>query len=157
MHIKDIKKLPVYIRMTPVQVWRNVKHNDGFTKQSSSSKDLLSNKGSGWIYIIKNSQLKNWFKVGCTKHSNIEKRLTQYKSIVPIGNWEVVYWEYADDIACEELKLKQFYKYECLYKNGVNSKEWFYGDWEVCKNITKLKYEKKLTKVKKIRSEKYLK
>jgi hypothetical protein len=141
MHIKDIKKLPIYKQMCPREMWKNTHVNNGFTKQSTGSSDLMSDKGSGWIYIIRNTELKGWFKVGCTKNSTQSKRMQSIKSVIPVGEWETVYWEYCENIAFEELKLKQFYRFECEYRMGIYSKEWFYGDWEVIKNIDTLKNE----------------
>lgn len=46
---------------------------------------------------------------------------------MPIGEWNVLQWIYSKDIALDELRLKQFYKYECEYQTGVNSNEWYKG------------------------------
>lgn len=57
--------LKIYKQLSNRDKWRNYKINSGLRK--SDSKDLIANKGSGYIYIVQNSELKEWFKVGTTK------------------------------------------------------------------------------------------
>jgi hypothetical protein len=140
MTIKEIQILPIYKQMCAREKWRNFHTNNGHRKQSIGSLDLISNKGAGHIYIVENTALPGWFKVGMTDNEKtFLNRMRSYKSIIPIGEWNRVYFEYTIDSAKEELKIKQFFKFECEYEMGVNSKEWFKGDWSVMNNIVTLK------------------
>ena len=138
--IKEIKDLPIYKQMIARERWRNTHVNNGHRKQNTGSRDLISNKGPGYVYILENTALPGWFKVGMTdSEENFTKRMSSYMSIIPIGNWNRVYFEPTDDSAKEELKIKQFFKFECEYEMGINSKEWFKGDWTVMNRIDTLK------------------
>lgn len=140
MHIKQLKNLPIYKQMNTREKWRNNHVNNGYRKQSTGSRDLISDKGSGYVYIIENTELPGWFKVGMTdSEENFKKRMRSYMSIIPIGEWNRVYFQYTDDSAKEELKVKQFFKFECQYEMGINSKEWFKGDWRAMNQIDTLK------------------
>ena len=102
--------------------------------------DLIANKGSGVTYIIENTALLGWFKTGIvSSEENFKTRMQSYKSIIPIGEWNVVYFEHTEDSAKEELKIKQFFRFECEYEMGINSNEWFKGDWKVINKIDTLK------------------
>ena len=138
--IKEIKDLPIYVQMNKRERWRNTHVNNGHRKQNTGSRDLISNKGPGYVYILENTALPGWFKVGMTDNEiNFTKRMGVYMSTIPIGNWNRVYFEYTEDSAKEELKIKQFFKFECEYEMGINSKEWFKGDWAVMNRIDTLK------------------
>jgi hypothetical protein len=140
MTILEIIDLPIYKQMSGREKWRNHHVNNGLRKQSTGSLDLISNKGDGYFYILENDALPNWFKAGITNNeSNFQKRMASYKSIIPIGEWNLVYFEYTNDAAKTELKIKQFFRYECEYEMGINSKEWFKGDWKEMQKIIKFK------------------
>ncbi len=117
-------KLPLYKNMDVRTVRRIKKINDGIR-----NKYTISYKGDGYTYIIRNTEMKEWFKVGFTKTENSFKdRIQSYKSIFPIGEWEVLQFSKVDDVAVEEFRLKNYYRYCLKYEMGVNSKEWFKGD-----------------------------
>jgi hypothetical protein len=139
MIIKEINSLPIYKQMSTREKWRNYRINEGHRKQKRNG-DLIANKGSGVIYIIENTALLGWFKTGIVcSEENFKTRMQSYKSIIPIGEWNVVYFEHTEDSAKEELKIKQFFRFECEYEMGINSNEWFKGDWKVMNKIDTLK------------------
>lgn len=139
MTIKEINALPIYRQMCNREKWRNYRINEGHRKQNPFG-DLIANKGIGIIYIIENTALLGWFKTGIiTTEKNFKTRMQSYKSTIPIGEWNVVYFEHTTDSAKEELKIKQFFRFECEYEMGINSKEWFKGDWSVMNKIESFK------------------
>ena len=138
--LKEIQDLPIYRRMCTRDRWRNFQTNQGHRRGDFGKHDLISNKGAGYVYIIENTELIGWFKVGISQtEENFKNRMQSYKSTIPIGKWNRVYFEYTDDLAKEELKIKQFFKFECDYEMGINSREWFKGDWSVINKIDVLK------------------
>lgn len=131
-------ELPLYKTMDRRVVYKTRKVNDGIRNLSSG----MADKGDGYIYIIQNTHLKGWFKVGSTKNKKTFKgRMTQYKSIIPIGKWEVLKFTKVKDMALEELRLKHYYRYGLGYEMGVNSREWFKGNSD--KKVIFTPYKKK--------------
>ncbi len=133
--------LPLYKSMD-VRTIRRIKNiNTGIR-----NKYTISHKGDGYTYIIRNTDMPDWFKVGYTKsEKSFRDRIQSYKSVFPIGEWEVLDFCKVDDVALEEFRLKNYYRYCLKYEMGVNSKEWFKGDSERVKReyITNPKVKEK--------------
>jgi hypothetical protein len=139
MTIKEINLLPIYKKMDGRTKWANYHTNNGHRKEKMWG-DLIKFKGPGYTYIIENTALPGWFKTGMTNNKkSFTNRMVTYKSIIPIGEWNLLYFEYTEDSAKEERKIKQFFRFECEYEMGINSKEWFKGDWSVMNKIDTFK------------------
>ncbi len=134
--------LPLYKTMD-----RRVVYKTNMINYGVRDKNTLVHKGEGYTYIIQNTELPDWFKVGYTKsEKSFKDRIQSYKSVFPIGEWVVLQFDKVDDVAVEELRLKHYYRYCLKYEMGVNSREWFKGDPLKVKReyITKPKPKKKV-------------
>jgi hypothetical protein len=136
--------LPLYRSMDRRAIRRVKNINAGIR-----NKYTISNKGEGYTYIVRNTEMKEWFKIGFTKtEKSFRDRIQSYKSIFPIGEWEVLHLSKVDDVALEEFRLKNYYRYCLKYEMGINSKEWFKGDSEKVKIEYNINPKPKTKKVK---------
>jgi hypothetical protein len=93
------------------------------------TKNTIVNRGEGYLYVIENTKIKRWFKVGMvTCKENIKARLNRYKHSIPVGEWKVLYLQLHTDIAIEELRMKHICRYKLGYEFAPNSKEWYNGN-----------------------------
>jgi len=117
-------KLTIYDTMD-----RRIVHKVRGINNGIRTKNTIVNRGNGYLYIIENSEIKGWFKVGMVMcKENIKVRLNNYKHSMPIGEWNVLYLQPKEDIAIEELRLKHYCRYKLGYPYSPNSKEWYKGN-----------------------------
>ena len=120
----DKTKLAIYDTMDRRIMFKVREINKGIR-----TKNTIVNRGNGYLYIVENSEMKGWFKVGMvTTKENFTKRLQQYKHSMPIGEWNVLYLQPKEDIAIEELRLKHYCRYKLGYEYSPYSKEWYKGN-----------------------------
>ena len=117
-------ELPIYDTMD-----RRIKHKVRNINAGIRTKKTIINRGNGYLYIIENSEMLGWFKIGMvTSKGNFTKRLQHYKHSIPIGEWNVLYLQPKNDIAMAELRLKHYCRYKLGYEYSSNSKEWYRGN-----------------------------
>ena len=134
-------QLPIYDTMD-----RRIKHKVRNINAGIRTKNTIVNRGKGYLYIIENSEINGWFKVGMvTTKENFTKRLQHYKHSMPIGEWNVLYLQSKEDIAIEELRMKHICRYKLGYQYSPNSKEWYKGNPIEAMNIpiTQIQYRDK--------------
>jgi hypothetical protein len=108
---------------------RRIKHKVRNINVGIRNRNTIVNRGNGYLYIVENSEMKGWFKVGMVESKeNFTKRLNTYKHSMPVGEWNVLYLQPKEDIAIEELRMKHYCRYKLGYPYSPHSKEWYNGN-----------------------------